>query len=86
VHVTGFTSSRQADGTRRIGSVLPASAAADAGVRVGDVLIEINGASPGTFTDAAWNSLVTGAELLRLVLRRGGAEVRVELRARPVGF
>ncbi|MCA0374885.1 MAG: PDZ domain-containing protein [Gemmatimonadetes bacterium] len=86
VHVAGFTSSRQRDGTRRVSSVLPASAAQEAGVRAGDHVVQINGVSPGELTDAAWNALVTGPNALQLVVRRAEQTVSLSLRPRPIGF
>jgi C-terminal processing protease CtpA/Prc len=78
---TGITFSTNGDQDGRIEKVDPASAAAQAGLGVGDAIIEINGkpvkSTPGML--AMQQSFGERGQSVRIKVRRNGAEVEVTL-------
>jgi len=79
--LTGITFSTSGDQDGRIEKVDPASAAAQAGLGVGDTILEINGkpvkSTPGML--AVQQSFGERGESVRIKVRRNGAELEVAL-------
>jgi predicted metalloprotease with PDZ domain len=80
---TGIVLSRDEPVDLKIQQVIPASPAAEAGLKVDDLLTSINGASASEYTHASLVKLFRrpGSEL-RLVARRGDERIEVTLTLR----
>ncbi|MBY0489331.1 MAG: PDZ domain-containing protein [Gemmatimonadaceae bacterium] len=85
LYSTGLGTLRLEDGTRRVSSIIPGSAA-EASFAVGDIVLAANGQPVSTFTDDAWRLLTTGPAAITLRVRRGSDERDVMLQPRAVGF
>lgn len=67
-----------------VGQVVPNSAAADAGLRVGDNIVSINGRGMQTFQDIPMTVAHTLGEPLDLVVERGGSRFELTLAPRLI--
>jgi hypothetical protein len=85
-YATGMGSTQQPDGLRVVLSVLESSAAAEAGIRPGDVILRVDGRATSDMNDVAWTNAVGGRVPLQLRLRRNSVELDVTLIPRYLGF
>ena len=70
---TGFTASRNFDGPMSVGAVTPGSEAERAGLRVGDVIVELQGRVAGQESREVLKRLNPGETLTaKIQSRRGG--------------
>jgi PDZ domain len=86
VSVLGASTITQYDGARRVTGVVQESAAADAGLEVGDVIVGVSERPMSQIDDSRWRSLVTGNRKLRLLVRRGLRTLTVEVTPRDANL
>jgi hypothetical protein len=70
--------------TFRVHELMPASAATEAGIAVGDVVVEIDGIPAESLTLSTLNEMLEKAQTYRLAIRRGGQLVNVMLTPRKI--
>jgi PDZ domain len=86
VYALGISATPQPDGTRRVGMVIPESAAQDAAIAFGDIIIAVNDTPMAQIDDSRWRAMSTGARPLRLRIRRGMQELQITVTPRDMGF
>lgn len=86
VYVTGLGTTLLADRTRRVTNVISGSAASEAGLTSGDLIVAVNGRAMTDVADAAWRALVSGSASIEMRVRRDGSERTINLTPRSAGF
>jgi hypothetical protein len=86
VYALGISATPLPDGTRRVGFVMPESAAQEALIEFGDVIVAVNETRMAHIDDARWRAMTTGARPLRLRIRRGLQDMQITVTPRDMGF
>jgi hypothetical protein len=86
VYALGISATPQPDGTRRVGMVIPESAAQEATIAFGDIIIAVNETPMAQIDEARWRTMTTSARPLRLRIRRGLQELQIIVTPRDMGF
>lgn len=85
-YATGMSTTQRSDGIRVVVSVLERTAAADAGIAVGDVIVRVDGRISSGMTDVEWVNAIGGRVPLLLRILRQGTERDILLTPRYLGF
>ena len=85
-YATGMSTTQRSDGIRVVVSVLDSSAAAEAGIEVGDVIARVDGRISSGMTDVEWVNAIGGRVPLQLRILRRGTERDILLTPRYLGF
>lgn len=85
-YATGLGATRRRDGLHVVLSVLENSAAAEAGLQPGDVILRVDGREASGMSDVEWYNSIGGRVPLRLRVLRNSQELDVTLTPRYLGF
>ncbi len=86
VYATGLSAIVRPDGLRFVLAVADNSAAAEAGIKPGEVILRLDGRSVREVSETEWRNAMSGSTTLRLRVSNGFDERDVQLTPRYLGF
>jgi hypothetical protein len=86
VYATGLSAIIRPDGLRFVLAVADNSAAAEAGIKPGEVILRLDGRAMRQVSDTEWRDALSGSATLKLRVSNGFEERNVQLTPRYLGF